>query len=454
MKLNIFEPQTSALDFAPSILAIQQRPPSPMPRAVLWTLLALLAILLLWSLIGKLDIVASAEGKLVPQTYVKIVQPADAGIVREILVAEGDRVRAGQVVLRLDTTLSEADTAIVAKEVELRSLQLRRIEAETSNQNMTRRPEDSSELFRQVEAQAHARRQAYQDTLQTERAVLEQAKEDLQAAQAQVVKLEKLLPIYREEEESLATLAQQGLVPRFQLAEKQRQRIETEQNLFSQQRTVASLQSHIGEAQGRIARVTSEYRQQLLGERVESQTQLQKAQHELSKQQHRGRLSELRAPQDGIIKDVATYTVGAVVNAGTVLMSLVPIDEELVAEVMIRNDDVGFVHEGQRVKIKLAAYPFQDYGMIDGTVKKISADASDTNNRQEGQRDDADRDAPISPYKALVVLDEQGLSGGAVSLPLAPGMQVVADIHKGKRTVMRYLLSPVQKRLSEAAREQ
>src|SRR5687767_11912988 len=127
MKLSMFEPQTSALDFAPSILAIQQRPPSPMPRAVLWTLLALLAILLLWSLIGKLDIVASAEGKLVPQTYVKIVQPADAGIVREILVTEGDRVRAGQVLLRLDTTLSEADTAIVAKEVELRSLQLRRI---------------------------------------------------------------------------------------------------------------------------------------------------------------------------------------------------------------------------------------------------------------------------------------------------------------------------------------
>jgi hemolysin D len=453
MKLSIFEQQSSALDFAPAILAIQERPPSPMPRAVLWTLLVLLAILLLWSLIGKLDIVASAEGKLVPQTYVKIVQPADAGIVREILVTEGDRVRAGQVLLRLDTTVSEADTAIVAKEVELRSLQLRRIEAQMSNQKMTRRPEDSPELFRQVEAQAQARRRAYEDTLQTEQAVLEQAREDLQGAQAQVVKLQKLLPINIEEEESLAKLSQQGLVPKFQFAEKQRQRIETEQNLLSQQRTVASLQSHITESQARIAGVTSEYRQQLHGERVESQTLLQKAQHELSKQQHRGRLSELRAPQDGIIKDVATYTVGAVVNAGTVLMSLVPIDEELVAEVMIRNDDVGFVREGQRVKVKLAAYPFQDYGMIEGTVKKISADASETNPAQDGQRDDEDRDAPVSPYKALVALDEQSLSAGDVKLSLAPGMQVVADIRKGERTVMQYLLSPVQKTLAEAARE-
>lgn len=452
MNLSVFEPKTSALDFAPAILTIQERPPSPMPRAVMWTLLALLAILLLWSLIGKLDIVATAQGKLVPQTYVKIVQPADAGIVREILVREGDRVRAEQVLLRLDTTLSEADTAIVAQEVELRSLQLRRIEAEMSDKKMTRLPGDSEALFRQVEAQASARRRAYQDTLRMEEAVLEQAKEELEGAQAQLIKLEKLLPIFREEADSLAKLAEQGLVPKFQFAEKQRERIETEQNLFSQRRTVASLQSRIAESNGRIARVTSDYRQQLLTERVDSQAMLQKGQQELSKQQHRGRLSELRAPQDGIIKDVATYTVGAVVNAGTVLMSLVPVDEELIAEVMVKNEDVGFVREGQRVKVKLAAYPFQDYGMIEGTVKKISADASEPS-PQDDQSDNEDSDTPIAPYKALVELEEQTLNNRGLDLPLAPGMQVVAEIRKGERTVMQYLLSPVEKTLSEAARE-
>jgi HlyD family secretion protein len=452
MKLTMFEPQSSALDFAPAILNIQQRPPSPMPRAVLWTLLALLALLLLWSLIGKLDIVATAQGKLVPQTYVKIVQPADAGIVKEILVKDGDRVHAGQVLLRLDTTVSEADTAIVAQEVELRSLQLRRIEAEMSDTNMTRQPQDSASLFRQVEAQASARRRAYQDMLRMEEAALEQAKEDLEGAQAQLVKLDKLLPIFREESDSLARLAEQGLVPKFQSAEKERQRIDTEQNLLSQRRTVASLQSRIAESHGRIARVTSDYRQQLLTERVETQATLQKALQELSKQQHRGRLSELRAPQDGIIKDVATYTVGAVVGSGTVLMSLVPVDEELVAEVMIKNEDVGFVREGQRVKVKLAAYPFQDYGMIDGTVKKISADASEPT--RQGQQDDSeDSDIPVSPYKALVHLQEQKLGNRGIDLALAPGMQVIAEIRKGERTVMQYLLSPVEKTVSEAARE-
>src|SRR5687768_13084729 len=105
--MNVFdrlEPDTTALDFAPEILAVQERPPAPLPRVVLYTLLVLFAFLMIWSLIGKLDIVSTAQGKLVPQSYVKIVQPAEAGVVEEILVREGDRVRAGQVLLRLDTT--------------------------------------------------------------------------------------------------------------------------------------------------------------------------------------------------------------------------------------------------------------------------------------------------------------------------------------------------------------
>lgn len=314
MKINAFtfEPDTSALDFAPEILAIEKRPPSPMPRAVLYTLLVLLAILLVWSLIGKLDIVATAQGKLVPETYVKIVQPAEAGVIKEILVTEGDRVHAGQVLLRLDTTASSADAAIVAKEVELRRLQVRRIDAELSGKSMTRCGSSSSDalprnagegeeggescidglsLFREVEAQSLAKQRAYRDTLDAERALLAQAEEDLLGAQAQAVKLEKLLPILTEEAKSLGELAQQGLVPKFQSSEKQREQIETEQNLASQQRTVMSLKSRIAESRSRVARVTSEYRQQLLSERVESQAALDKAQQELAKQEHRGRLT-------------------------------------------------------------------------------------------------------------------------------------------------------------------
>lgn len=432
----------NALDFHPAILAMQSRPPSPLPRALLRALLILVALLIAGSVIGRVDIVATAPGRLVPQTYVKIVQPAEAGIIAELLVRDGDRVTAGQVLARLDTTVSAADGAIVRNELQARELQVRRIDAELRGAVMTRASTDPPALFDEVRAQGEARRRAHADALATEKASLAQASAELEAASAQVVKLEQLLPIYQEEEASLDKLAADGLVPRFQLSQKRRERIEAEQNLSSQRRTVAALTARIAEANARGARVTSDYRERLLGERVEAQAALERSREENAKQEHRRALSELRAPQDGVIKDVATYTVGAVVDAGTVLMSLVPVQEELVAEVLIRNEDVGFVREGQRAKIKLAAFPFQKYGTIEGTVLRLSADASV-----------APENEALSPYKAIVKLEEQSLRGAAADWPIAPGMQVIAEVKQGERTVMEYLLSPVRRTLGEAARE-
>lgn len=449
-----FNPRTAALDFAPEIIAVQQRPPAPLPRLVLHVLLVLLGVLLVWSFIGKLDIVATAQGKLVPSTYLKIVQPADSGIVKEILVREGDHVRAGQLLLRLDTTVSGADRNIVANEVQFRRLQLRRIEAEISGREMSLRAgEVPADLYAEIEMQARARRRTYQNALEAERSALAQAEEELQSAQAQVVKLEQVLPILSSEAESLADLAERGLVPKFQSAEKQRERIETEQNLASQRRTVASLEARVGNSRSRIEGVTSQYREQLLTERVEAQSALARGEQELTKQQHRSELSELRAPQDGVIKDVVTYTVGAVVSAGTVLMSLVPVDEELVAEVMVANEDVGFVREGQSVKVKLAAFPFQKYGMVDGTVVRIAADAAPAPNEEDARDEETNERSRVSPYKAVIKLDSQQLIAGDSRWPLVPGMHVAAEIKQGTRTVMEYLLSPVSKSLHEAARE-
>ena len=165
--------------------------------------------------------------------------------------------------------------------------------------------------------------------------------------------------------------------------------------------------------------------------------------------EHKANLLELRAPQAGIIKDLATHTVGTVVQPGTVLMSLVPHDEPLQAEVFVRNEDVGFVYADQKARIKLSAYPFQKYGMIEGTVVHLGADAADP--ASDKSRDP--RAAPQSNYKALVRLERQSLEIEGETLKLAAGMQVIAEIHQGRRTVMEYLLSPVRKAFHEAGRE-
>ena len=171
--------------------------------------------------------------------------------------------------------------------------------------------------------------------------------------------------------------------------------------------------------------------------------------------EHRRGLLELKAPQAGIVKDLATHTTGTVAAPGTILMTIVPEGDKLVAEVWVSNQDVGFVREGQGVKVKLAAFQFQKYGMVEGKVTHINADATEA--PSPNTRSDAlsGRDRPMGPlaFRTLVELDAQELLAGAGRYPLAPGMQVSSEIHLGTRSILEYVLSPVQKAWHEAARE-
>ena len=213
-----------ALEFAPDIVKAQEAPPLRYRRYVLYALLALLAALLTWAVFGRLDIVAIAQGKLVPQTYLKVVQPADSGIVKEILVREGDVVTEGQILMRMDTRLSDADRSATQNEVALRRLQLRRIDAELSNQPMARAAGDPA-LYRQVEAQYRARRQAYQDAIDTERAVIARAQQDLRGSMETEAKLRQTGPIYQEQEAAWQKLADEGFAGRLFLLERQRRHV-------------------------------------------------------------------------------------------------------------------------------------------------------------------------------------------------------------------------------------
>jgi hemolysin D len=442
-----------ALDFAPGLLAIQESPPAKLPRTVLYCVIALFGILLIWATFGKLDIVASAEGRLVPQTYVKIVQPAEAGIVQEILVREGQSVEAGQILMRMDAKLTEADARTLRNEHELKRLQLRRIDAELAGLPMRTEAADFPDIYAQVASQYAARRQAYQDALAQEQAILAKTRHDLQASEELARKLRETVPTYRKSAAAFEKLGKDGFYSTLAVEEKQRDRIEKEQDLRAQEATVASLKAMIAASEKKLAQITSNYRSELQNERVETESQFRKLRDEREKIEHKADLLALRAPQRGVIKDLATHTVGTVVSPGSVLMSLVPHDEPLQAEVYVKNEDVGFVHRDQRVKLKLSAYPFQKYGMIDGTVVHVGPDAADQPAASGKSGGDPSEGMPGLRYKALVRLDAQHLETDGNRLRLSPGMQVIAEIHQGQRTVMEYLLSPVQKAWQEAGRE-
>lgn len=452
--------EADALDFAPAILQAQYAPPSPLPRLILYALLALFAVLLVWATLGRLDIVAVAQGKLVPETFLKVVQPSDSGVVKEILVKEGDEVTAGQVLMRMDASVSVADGKVLDNDFQLRVLQLRRIDAELKGAPLAKKTGDDPALFAQVEAQYRSHRQAYQDAVDAERAALTKAQYDLKSAIEVEAKLKQTLPIFREQEQGWDKLAKEGFAGKLMVLDRTRSRIETEQELQAQTHNVESLKATITQSTKRIAQITSNYQQQLHNERIDAESQHNKLDQELVKHTYKHDLLELKAPQAGRVKDLATHTQGTVVAPGTVLVTIVPHGEALLAEVWVTNLDAGFVVPEQKAKLKLLAYPFQQYGMLDGVVRHIGADASDksdnTNNGATASTD-PEKGSGASPaqlyYRALISLDSSELASQDNRHKLVPGMQVSAEIKLGSRTVLEYLLSPIQKTVHEAWRE-
>lgn len=440
---------TASADFAPDLLSIQEQPPARLPRTVGYVTGALFGVLVLWAVFGKLDIIASAEGRLVPRNYSRVLQPAEAGIVREILVRDGQEVVAGQVLMRMDATTAIADMDTVRADAALKQLSLRRIDAELKGQPLLISAGDPPDVAAQVLAQYRARRQSYLDALDQERATLDRARHDLTAARQQLDKLQATVPLYQQSARSYEKLVKDGFVSELGANDKIREKIEKEQELKSQESSVAALTSAIKQSQAKLAQIKSNYQSQLLNERVELKNQLQKTESELHKQVYKSDLLELRATEAGTVKDMATYNPGAVVQPGAALLNIVPKNEQLYAEIAVRNEDVGFVVPGQTVKVKLQAYPFQKYGLLEGVVEVISADSS----ANDPQKAAAMGQSPQS-YKAMVKLAKQELStASGETLKLAPGMVVQAEIHQGRRTVLEYLLSPVQKVTQEAARE-
>jgi HlyD family secretion protein len=428
-------------DFSPPLLRIQEKPPAPLAGWVLRLLIALVVCLFLWAALGRLDIVAVADGKLVPSSYLKIVQPAEQGIVKEILVREGEKVSEGQVLVRMDPALANADVRAIQADYDNKRLALRRIDAQLGGKPLSRERNDPAELYAQVSAQHAANVRAYQNALAQERALLAKAHHDLTAAQATKAKLEQVLPHYVEQEKAFEKLTKDGFAGRILYTDKQRERIEKEQDLRTQEATIRSAQALIEQSEQKAGQITADYRRSLQTERVEVAAQLERATQELAKLAHRHELLELRAPQAGIVKDLATHTAGTVAAPGTILMTLVPEGDRLVAEVWLSNQDVGFVRPGQEAKLKLATFQFQKYGLLHGRVLHINADASEVPNTH------------ALAFRALVELANQELLTDGRRYALQPGMQVAGEIHLGTRTILEYLLSPVQKAFHEAGRE-
>ena len=460
-------------EFLPAALEIMEKPPSPGMRALLLLTCTLFVLALLWAIIGKIDVVATAAGKTVPVGNVKVVQPLEMGSVRAIHVQNGQFVRKGDLLIELDATLSDADEAQSSQS--LLSAQLLKARNDALLAHLQGRPARFVAPQGTTPEEA-ATEQAYVDSavaqFEAQSASLAQQRAEnraqLSASEAEVAKLREALPFIDQQMSARAELAEKGFYSKLKLLEYEQMRAEQLRNIQVQEANAQRARASIGRLDAEIRALRANFGKAAVTEFADASRQASLAGEEVRKAQRRRAFQELRAPVDGVVQQLSVTTIGGVVQPAQALMVVVPCERgpasefescsgAVAVEAFVQNKDIGFVSPGQRVAVKLEAFNFTDYGLIEGTVTNISRDAIDQSQQPAGSaRDDNGR--PIQPglvYAAKIDLPcaPQNPHRAPLCDRVQPGMAVQAEIKTGQRRIIQYLLSPISKATSEAGRE-
>lgn len=461
---------TDELEFLPAVLEIQETPPLPISRYILWAIMLFFTIAVAWACIGEVDIVSVAQGKIVPSGRVKVIQPLETGVVRQIHVKEGQHVNEGDVLIELDTTLTGADReqikeqqltlkldrarlkTLLAKiqETDLRSQETgdRIQKSESSNLNSesyilnpdllpeAASPEQIRVMKQRLKSQLNeynARNEALQDELKQRYA-------ERGAVVQRIEQLDATIPLITERAKSLADLLKKDMVPRVQWLELEQERIEQVKEREVQKNNQAMIDAAIANIKQRIAAQKAEFETQLLIELADAENRIKAFDQELVKAEQRVTSQKLTAPVTGTVHQLAIHTIGGVVTPAQELMHIVPDEDAIEVEAWLPNKDIGFVHEGQAAEIKIETFPFTKYGTIDGEINILSNDAT------------PDEHLGLV-YATRVKMFETTMKVKEKIVNLTPGMAVTVEMNLGKRRLIEFLLSPLLRYKDESVRE-
>ena len=434
-------PSGRAAEFLPAVLEIQQVPPSPIGRALIWTIVAAFTAAVLWASFGRIDIVATAQGKIIPSGYSKIVQPYESGVIAAIYVQDGQAVKQGDLLIELDATLHRADRDRASNEQQAANVDAARLRALVKGQTTFDPPADADrtyvllqqQLLRDQLAEYQAKVAAAQHLVDQRQAALEQTKEN-------IVRLEATVPMEVERAEAYKKLLEHDAVTKMDFLQAEGQRIDKAQELAAQKKKLAQDRAALAEAEQHYRAMVSEFQQSKQAELSVLETKAASLAQEVTKAGQKAGLQRLMSPIDGVVQQLAVHTVGGVVTPAQQVLIVVPREHPVEVEAQVENKDVGFVQEGQSVEIKIETFPFTLYGTIPGHVLTVSHDA-----------------APVEKvgfvYLTRVSMDRSTVSVDGKRVNLSPGMAVTVEIKTGQRRIVEYLLSPLLKAAQESLRE-
>jgi adhesin transport system membrane fusion protein len=402
---------------------------------------------LAWAGLTTLQEVTRGDGKIIPSSKMQVIQSAEPGVVREILVREGQRVEKGDVLARLDNTLTSSGLGELtsrAHALEAATARLR-IEHERGFDALYECPTEVSKAAPSICANEQNLRRARQLTLQSQLRVLteriEAKKRELSAAQANLESTGRSLTLARDEMALISPLAQNQVVAATDLLRTRREVSELEGRQSTDQESIARVQAELREANLQYEAQTIHFRQEALAELTEKQAELAVVKESMRAAADRVKNTDIRSPVGGIVNTLYVNTVGGFVNAGTRVMDIVPVEDQLLVEARVRPQDIAFIHPGQRATVKVTAYDFSIYGGLDGAVEQVSASSV---------YDEVTRE---TFYTVLVKTEKSSLMHNGVENPILPGMITSVDILTGEKSVLTYLLKPINKARAEALRE-
>jgi len=408
---------------------------------------AFLSVALIWSANAEIDELSRAEGRVIPTTKTQVIQSAEAGVVADILVRTGQQVKKGQQLIRLDDTTTTSSAGEV--EARVRALQAQvarlRIEYEGRSADGYVCPESVKSVVPEVCDNESSLLDARNLTLAQSKLVLqqrvEQRQRELNEAETNKTRLEEALRLSKANLDLIEPMAAKKLVSQSEMIGAQRDYSDSLGQRDAVIQSIGRLAAALSEAQLQAQQADLQFRQDALTDMTLRLAELSSAEEALRGASDRVSRTDIRSPVDGIVNEIAVNTIGGFVTPGERLIDIVPVEDTLLIEARLKPSDVAFVLPGQPALIKFTAYDFSIFGGLEGEVANVSADSIVDPNTREAY------------YVVLIKTGDSLLHYKGKNLSILPGMVATVEIMTGRKTILQFLLKPINKAQSEALRE-
>ncbi len=458
----------TARQFLPAALEIIETPASPVGRAIGGTIILFFAIAVAWATFGHVDIIATAQGKIVPTGRSKTIQPLETGTVSAIHVRDGDQVAAGQVLIELDRTVTQAEQRRVTQDLILAQLDVARLGALRDNFDRLDGARDIAAPAGVSERDLARTRAAMQAQAAEQLAKMasivrqvEQKRAEAESIAATVAKIDASLPLVEQTAKIRRDAMQIQYGNQIAYLDAQARMLDQQNERIVQSRKLVEIEAARQALEQQLGQTKSGFERQALSDLSDAQKKVEELSQDLVKAERKMNEQILRSPIDGTVQQLALHTVGGVVTPAQQLMIIVPADSRLEAEAMISNRDIGFISAGQSAEVKIDTFNFTRYGLLHGKVVSVSQDAIVMEKPKDGAvakkggalSESSEPEGQQLVYSARIALDGTRMQIDDRLVSLAPGMAVTVEIKTGTRRIIEYLMSPVLRYKQESLRE-